>query len=96
MPQLTPKFERVISQAFPSPQATHFDITNYMKLMILGHEIRISEDYCHKDIILVDYSNFTLGHVPEVSFTDIKKYELCLSGKYIFNTNCLLTDLPIL
>ena len=77
MPQLTPDFDRVIIYAL-SPDATHFNNSNYYKEMLLVQEVRISEDYCHSDIIIVDLANYTLGHVPKVSFTDLKKYELCV------------------
>jgi hypothetical protein len=75
MPQLTPEFERFIINTFLSPDKTRFDMANYNKLMLMGQEVRISEDYCHSDNIIADLSNFTLGHVPKVSLTDMKKYE---------------------
>jgi len=51
--------------------ATHFDITNNIKLILKGQEVRISEDYCHSDIIIADIANYTVGHVPKVSLTDV-------------------------
>jgi len=95
MPQLTPQFERVIIYAVQSTDVTHFDTIDAIKLQLMVQEIRISEDYCHSDIILVDMANYTLGHVPKVSLTDLKKYELCVlvSPQVIRN---VLIDLPIL
>ena len=46
-------------------------------MILMGQEVRISEDYCHSEIVIADMANYTLGHVPKVSLTDVKKYELC-------------------
>jgi len=46
--------------------------------MLLTQEVRMAEDYCHSDIILLDFANFTMGHVAKVSLTHVKKYELCV------------------
>jgi hypothetical protein len=58
-------------------------------------EIRISEDYCHSDIIIIDLANYTLGHVPKLKLTDLKKYELCVLVSPLVTRNVLI-DLPIL
>jgi hypothetical protein len=74
MPQLTPEFERVIINTLPSPDATRFDMANYK----MRQEVRTSEDYCHSDNIIAYLGKFTLGHVPKLSLTDMKKYEFCV------------------
>jgi hypothetical protein len=58
-------------------------------------EIRISEDYCNSDIIILDLANYTLGHVPKVNLTHVKKYELCVLVSPLVTRNVLI-DLPIL
>ena len=78
MPQLTPEFERVLIYTLLPTDAKHFDVCNHIKLMLMVQEVRMSEDYCHSDIIIVDLANFTVGHVPKITLTDAKKYELCV------------------
>ena len=77
MPQLTPEFERVIIFSY-STDAKNFDACNHIKLMLMVQEIRMSEDYCHSDIMIVDSANFTVGHVPKITLTDVKRFELCV------------------
>jgi len=57
-------------------------------------EIRISEDYCHSDIIIIYIVNCTLGHLPKFNLTDVKKYELCVLVSPLVIRNVLI-DLPI-
>ena len=78
MPQLTPEFERVIIYSYPPTGAKNFDVCNFIKQILMVQEVRMSEDYCHSDIILVDFANYSVGHVPKISLTDLKKYELCV------------------
>jgi hypothetical protein len=78
MPQLTPEFERVIIYAFPPHDVARSNILNNIKLSQMVQEVRISEDYCQSDIIIVDLANVTMGHVQKISLTDLKKYELCV------------------
>jgi len=78
MPQLTPEFERVIIYDISSPEVTNFVFSNSLKLMLLVQEVRMSEDYCQSDIIILDLAKYTLGHVLKISLTDMKKYELCV------------------
>jgi len=87
MPQLTPEYDRVIFYTISSKDVTHFSLPNCIKLVLLVQEVRMSEDYCHSDIIILDLVNYTLGHVPKFSLTDLKKYELCalVSGLVIPN-----------
>jgi hypothetical protein len=77
MPQLTPEYERVIIYALLKPDAAQFNILETIRLCQLVQEIRMSEDYCRADIMIFDIANYTLAHVPKITFADIKKYELC-------------------
>ena len=95
MPQLTPEFERAIIHAFQSTDVTNLDIIDDIKMMQMVQEIRISEDYCQSDIIIIDLANYTLGHVPKISLTDVKKYELCVLVSALVIRNVLI-DLLIL
>jgi hypothetical protein len=87
MPQLTPEFDRVIFYAISSTDVTHFNCLNCIKLLLLVQELRMSEDYCHSDIIIADIGNCTVGHIRKIGLTDLKKYELCVlvSGLVIRN-----------
>jgi len=78
MPQLTPEFERVILYGYSPNDAKNYDACNHIKLILMAQEVRMSEDYCHSDIIIYDLANFIAGHVPKISLTDVKKYELCV------------------
>jgi hypothetical protein len=40
-------------------------------------EVRNGEDYYLSDIYIFDMANYTLQHVPRITFTHVKKYELC-------------------
>jgi hypothetical protein len=77
MPQLTTNFERVVIYGFLTPDATNFDIVQGSKLLQMVQEIRISEDFCRSDIIIIDLANYTLAHVPKINFSDVKKFEMC-------------------
>jgi hypothetical protein len=78
MPQLTPDFDRVIIYAFPKNDAKNFDTQNFYKQMLLMQEVRMSEDYCHSDIIIADLKNLTMAQVAKVNLIHVKKYELCV------------------
>jgi hypothetical protein len=41
-------------------------------------EIIISEDYCHSEIVVFDFANYSLEHAAKVTLTHLKKYELCV------------------
>ena len=95
MPQLTQQFERVIIYELQSTDATHYNLINVIKLVLMLQEIRIYKDYCHSDILIYDFANCTLGHFPKNNFTDVKKYELCVLVSTLVIRNVLI-DLPIL
>jgi len=94
MPLLTQKFERVIIHGLQSTDATRYDNIDAIKLLLMVQEIRISEDYCHSDIIIIDFANCTLGHLPKFTLTDVKKYELCVLVSTLVTRNMLI-DFPI-
>jgi len=77
MPQLTTDFDRVIINVLQSNDVTKYDVLKNTKLALMVSEIRISEDYCHSDVVIIDFANFTLPHVAKITLTDVKKYELC-------------------
>jgi hypothetical protein len=77
MPQLTPEYERVTIYGFLTSDTTHFNIIEYIKMIQMIQEIRMSEEYCSSDITIFDLANYTLAHVPKISLADVKKYELC-------------------
>jgi hypothetical protein len=41
-------------------------------------EIKVSEDYCRSDIIVVDLNNYSLDHLLKFSVPYVKKLELCV------------------
>jgi hypothetical protein len=60
-----------------NPDAKEFEILNQIKIMQLFQEIRISEDYCRSEIIVVDMVNYSLAHILKVTVPLVKKCELC-------------------
>jgi len=86
MPQLTPDCDRVMVLGFPPSDGMDFSMLYLLRLIQMVMEIRISEDYCLSDILIVDYCNITLRHMTKVTPSLIKKYEICavVSMTYIF------------
>jgi len=60
-----------------------------IELLLMVQGIRISEDYCHSDITIIDLANCTLAHVPKISFKDLKKHELCFLVKCTIIKRCV-------
>jgi hypothetical protein len=54
MPQLTPEFDRVVIFGLQTSDAKDFDTMAYSRLVQIGQEIRICEDYCLSDIYILD------------------------------------------
>ena len=77
MPQLTPDYDRVIVFRLLTPDTTHFDPINILKMIQMVMEIRISEDYCRSDIQIYDLSFISVGHVSKFTLPLLKKYEMC-------------------
>jgi hypothetical protein len=90
MPQLTPEYDRVMIYVFQSNDATQYHILDNIKLMLMSQEIRISEDYCLSDIVIIDVANYTLEHAAKVTLTHMKKYELCVLVSALLIRNVLI------
>jgi hypothetical protein len=90
MPQLTSEFDRVIFNVFHSNDATHYESVDTIKLVLMMQEIRISEDYCHSEIVVFDLANYTLEHAAKFTITDMKKYELCVMVSALLIRNVLI------
>ena len=41
-------------------------------------EIRISDDYCHSDIIILDLVNYTMAHAANFRTAHVKKHGWCV------------------
>ena len=78
MPQLTAEFDRFTVYSMVSTDAKHFYPEYCMKVMLMLQDIRISEDYCHSDIIILDLANYTVAHAAKFSTAVLKKYEFCV------------------
>jgi hypothetical protein len=78
MPQLTAQFERVVIYGLLNTDDNIYDFLLNIKLVQMIQEIRISEDYCISDIVIVDFGQFNLGHLSKLSVTNVKKYETCV------------------
>jgi len=91
MPQLTPDCDRVLVIAFPPTDGMDFNTLYAIRLFQLLTEIRISEDYFHSDIYVIDFGKITLRHVTKLTPSLVKKFELCalVSTTYVF---CLYKD----
>ena len=77
MPQLTPDCDRVVVFGFPPSDGMDFNALYVIRIIQMVMEIRISEDYCLSDILVVDYCNITLRHMTKITPSLMKKYEIC-------------------
>jgi hypothetical protein len=59
------------------PDATKYNLLDVFKLIFMVGDIRFSEDCCVADTYIVDMANFGLGHVAKITFTAVKKLEVC-------------------
>jgi hypothetical protein len=84
VPQLTPDCDRVVVIGLQPLDGTDFNTLYVIKLYIMMMEIRVSEDYCSSDILVIDYDNLTLGHMSTVTPSYVKKFELCA---FVSSTN---------
>ena len=78
MPQLTPDCDRVVVFGLQPLGGTEYNMLDGIKLFIMMMEIKISEDYCSSDILVIDYSNITLGHMSKLTPSYVRKFELCV------------------
>ncbi|XP_069699138.1 alpha-tocopherol transfer protein-like isoform X2 [Periplaneta americana] len=84
MPELTPEGDRVIIFKYLTKDATKFVPDNLTKVCLMTSEVRMCEEYCSSDIFIFDMQNYTLGHASKVTFTSVKKGEVCVMKA--FNT----------
>jgi hypothetical protein len=77
MPQLTPDYDRVMVFRLLTPNTTHFDLINILKIIQMVMEVRISEDYCRSDIQIYDLSFISVGHISKFTLPLLRKYEMC-------------------
>jgi len=84
MPQLTGDGDRVIILGLTSSDAESFDAMHHIKIGQMILEIRMSEDYCHSDIYIVDLTRFKFGHVLKFTPLLMQKYFLCAFVSTIF------------
>ncbi|XP_069699139.1 uncharacterized protein [Periplaneta americana] len=78
MPELTPEGDRVIIFKYLTKDATKFVPDNLTKVCLMTSEVRMCEEYCSSDIFIFDMQNYTLGHASKVTFTSVKKGEVCV------------------
>ncbi|XP_069699159.1 alpha-tocopherol transfer protein-like [Periplaneta americana] len=78
MPELTPEGDRVIMIKYLTKDAFNFVPEDVSKVGLMTTEIRMCEEYCFSDIIVLDMENYTIGHACKMTFTTVKKVEVCL------------------
>ncbi|KAJ9598610.1 hypothetical protein L9F63_010700 [Diploptera punctata] len=82
MPSMTTDLDRISVYGFVGYDGKDFDFWEFFKLVLIGFEIRINEDYNLKDIFVIDFKNCTLGHVAKFTLPLMKKFELCFMRGY--------------
>ena len=76
MPTLTPELDRVHIFGFFPQDAKDFEYWDFAKMTVMEFDIRMTEDYNMKDIIIFNYKNCTLGHISKFTLPGMKKMEL--------------------
>jgi hypothetical protein len=76
MPQLTAQCERVVISGLLNSDDKKYDFLQVVKLLLMIQEIRISEDYCSSETMVIDLANLNLGHLSKLSVINLKNYEL--------------------
>ncbi|KAJ9583063.1 hypothetical protein L9F63_022585 [Diploptera punctata] len=82
LPTLTPDRDRVLILGLQTPDTRHFDPVMMYRITLMILEIRMMEDYCRSDVIILDFNNYSLAHLPHVSLPRVKKYEMCIMRAY--------------
>ncbi|XP_069698944.1 alpha-tocopherol transfer protein-like isoform X4 [Periplaneta americana] len=82
MPELTPEGDRVILIKYLTKDATNYVPEDLIRLSLMAAEVRMCEDYCRKDIYVLDMQNYTFGHAYKVKFTSFKKGEVGLTKAF--------------
>ena len=75
--QLTEDYCRVTVMGCLDPDPSNIVVLDILKLCFMVQEIRMCEDYCLSDIYIMDYKNFTVGHVGKVTLPALKKMVVC-------------------
>lgn len=75
--KLTEDYCRVTVLGCLDPDPSSIVILDILKLCFMVQEIRMCEDYCLSDIYIMDYKNFTVGHITKVTLPVLKKMEVC-------------------
>jgi hypothetical protein len=75
--QLTDDYCRVTVFGCLDPDPSKVVILDIIKLCFMMLEIKACEDYCLSDIIIMDFNNFTVGHIAKVTLPLLKKVEVC-------------------
>jgi hypothetical protein len=92
MPKLTPKCDRIVVFGFQTPDPTHFIAEDFFKFALMSLEILACEDYNLSTIFILDYRNYTLGHVPKITLSLAKKCETSV----LVSTESVSTGQPTL
>ena len=75
--RLTEDYCRVTVMGCLDPDPSNIVVLDILKLCFMVQEIRMCEDYCLSDIYIMDYNNFTVGHIGKVTLPALKKMEVC-------------------
>ncbi|KAJ4426908.1 hypothetical protein ANN_26707 [Periplaneta americana] len=94
MPQLTPEYDRVVCFGSLSEDPTDFVIEDWYRMSLMTFEVRMCEDYCPRDIFIIDLANLTQAHVAKYSFPSMKKVEVCTMVIHSFNI--LFSAMPVI
>lgn len=82
LPRLTEECHRVVMVGNLDPDATKYNLLDFFKIIFMVGDVRFSEDCCVADTYIVDMANFGLGHVAKITFTAVKKLEVCAMKGY--------------
>jgi hypothetical protein len=71
------------------PDPSNIFIQDILKLCFMVQDVRMSEDYCLSDVYIMDYNNFTVGHISKVTLPALKKMEVCAMVIRVMTIFCL-------
>jgi hypothetical protein len=80
---LTAEYNRVTVLGCLDPDPANIFVPDILKLCFMVQEVRMCEDYCVSDIYIMDYNNFTVGHIGKVTLPILKKMEVCARVHYV-------------
>jgi hypothetical protein len=76
MPELTQDYDRVTLLTYLDQDPSKYIAYDVIKMAFMVFEVRSIEDYSLSDIIIVDLSNITMGHVVKYTLPVLKKLEV--------------------